>query len=134
MLRTGTLALAAVIAALLMGGASAHAAAEAPPANDNLADALLLTDRTGVFLAARVEATKEFGEPNPVGVSVAPRLGTAGTRPRKPRGAKRPCQGGGDVIADGLPSNDRAHDRSQLARQHPRELFQLGSRSGSHRA
>jgi hypothetical protein len=32
-LRPGTLALAAVIAALFMGGASAHAAAEAPPAS-----------------------------------------------------------------------------------------------------
>jgi hypothetical protein len=32
-LRTGTLALAAVIAALFMGGASADAAAEAPPAS-----------------------------------------------------------------------------------------------------
>ena len=63
MLRTGTLALAAVIAALFMGGASAHAAAEAPPANGNIADALLLTPQTGVFLAARVEAMKELGAP-----------------------------------------------------------------------
>ena len=51
MLRTGTLALAAVIAALFMGGASDHAAAEAPPANGNFADALLLTGRTGVLFA-----------------------------------------------------------------------------------
>jgi beta-lactam-binding protein with PASTA domain len=39
MLRTGTLALAALIAALFMGGASAHAAAEAPPSNDDVAAA-----------------------------------------------------------------------------------------------
>ncbi|HEX2458626.1 MAG TPA: hypothetical protein VHJ58_00640 [Vicinamibacterales bacterium] len=37
MLRTGTLALAAVIAALFLGGVSAHAAAEAPRANDDFA-------------------------------------------------------------------------------------------------
>jgi hypothetical protein len=46
-LRTGTLALAAVIAALFLGGASAHAAAEAPPANDNFADAILLSGWSG---------------------------------------------------------------------------------------
>ena len=68
MLRTGTLALAAVIAALFLGGASAHAAAEAPPANDNFADALVLTGRTGVFFAANVEATEELGEPDHAGV------------------------------------------------------------------
>jgi hypothetical protein len=41
-LRTGTLAPAAVIAALFLGGVSAHAAAEAPPADDNFAAVVLL--------------------------------------------------------------------------------------------
>ena len=40
-------ATAAVIAALFLGGASAHAAAEAPPANDNFADAILLSGWSG---------------------------------------------------------------------------------------
>ena len=84
MLRTGTFALAAVIAALFMGGASAHAAAEAPPANGNFADALLLTGRTGVYLAARVEAMKELGAPNPVGVPGGDSgLVPLGTQPRE---------------------------------------------------
>jgi hypothetical protein len=58
-LRTGTLALAAVIAALFLGGASAHAAAEAPPANDKFAHALVLTGRTGSFVVHNDGSTYE---------------------------------------------------------------------------
>lgn len=50
MLRTGTLALTAVIAALFMGGASAHAAAEAPPANDKFAHGLFSLVEQGSFV------------------------------------------------------------------------------------
>lgn len=56
MLRTGTLALTAVIAALFLGGASAHAAAEAPPTNDSLVDALVLSGRSGDLDGSNVEA------------------------------------------------------------------------------
>lgn len=56
MLRTGTLALTAVIAALFMGGASAHAAAEVPPTYDSLVDALVLSGRSGDLDGSNVEA------------------------------------------------------------------------------
>jgi hypothetical protein len=68
MLRTGTIAMAVSAAAFLMGGASANAAAEAPPANDNLASAIVLGGRSGIVGCSNAEATKEIGEPDHAGV------------------------------------------------------------------
>jgi PASTA domain len=67
-LRTGTIALAAGIAALFLGGVSAQAAVEAPPANDNLASAISLFERVGAAAGSNIEATKELGEPEHAGV------------------------------------------------------------------
>jgi PASTA domain len=68
-LRTGTLAIAAVIAALFLVGGPATAATEALPANDNFASAVVLLERVGAFAGSNAEATKELGEPDHAGVA-----------------------------------------------------------------
>jgi hypothetical protein len=51
-----------------MGSASAVAAVEAPPANDNFAQAQTLGADEGFLSGSNVDATKEVGEPNHAGV------------------------------------------------------------------
>jgi uncharacterized delta-60 repeat protein len=60
-LRTGTLALTAVIVALFLGGASAPAAAEAPPSNDNFASRAVLLEARDIVGAQSVAGAPDRG-------------------------------------------------------------------------
>lgn len=82
MLRTGTLALAAVIAALFMGGASAHAAAEAPPATATLPTRFSSLVEQASTSQQELRRRRSLARPTPSGFPGATRLGAAGTQTR----------------------------------------------------
>jgi uncharacterized repeat protein (TIGR01451 family) len=64
--RVGSLALAGLVVAVVLGG-GASGAVLAAPANDNVADALVLSESTGSVEGSTLEATKEDGEPDHAG-------------------------------------------------------------------